>query len=84
MKKRCMCVTILFAFPQRFGSAFEGTVPPHFYGEMAKTDLGCQILQEKNDFAEFAQFIRLHSNESDDTELILKLKSILWAVVCGF
>ncbi|KAJ7761527.1 Rapamycin-insensitive companion of mTOR, N-term-domain-containing protein [Mycena maculata] len=60
--------------------AFEGTVPPHFYGEMAKTDLGCQILQEKQHFAEFAEFIRLHSNESDDTELILKLKSILWAV----
>ncbi|KAJ7107266.1 Rapamycin-insensitive companion of mTOR, N-term-domain-containing protein, partial [Mycena crocata] len=60
--------------------AFEGTVPPHFYGEMAKTDLGCQILQEKGHFAEFAEFIRLHSNESDDTELILKLKSILWAV----
>ncbi|KAJ6559137.1 Rapamycin-insensitive companion of mTOR, N-term-domain-containing protein [Mycena vulgaris] len=60
--------------------AFEGTVPPHFYGEMAKTDLGCQVLQEKGHFAEFAEFIRLHSNESDDTELILKLKSILWAV----
>ncbi|KAJ6537472.1 Rapamycin-insensitive companion of mTOR, N-term-domain-containing protein [Mycena sp. CBHHK59/15] len=60
--------------------AFEGTVPPHFYGEMAKTDLGCQILQEKGHFAEFAEFIRLHSNESDDSELILKLKSILWAV----
>ncbi|KAJ7935708.1 Rapamycin-insensitive companion of mTOR, N-term-domain-containing protein, partial [Mycena leptocephala] len=60
--------------------AFEGTVPPHFYGEMAKTDLGCQILSEKRHFAEFAEFIRLHSNESDDTELILKLKSILWAV----
>ncbi|KAJ7819414.1 Rapamycin-insensitive companion of mTOR, N-term-domain-containing protein [Mycena olivaceomarginata] len=60
--------------------AFEGTVPPHFYGEMAKTDLGCQILQEKGHFAEFAEFIRLHSNESDDTEVILKLKSILWAV----
>ncbi|KAJ7459908.1 Rapamycin-insensitive companion of mTOR, N-term-domain-containing protein [Mycena latifolia] len=60
--------------------AFEGTVPPHFYGEMAKTDLGCQVLQEKGHFAEFAEFIRLHSNESEDTELILKLKSILWAV----
>ncbi|KAJ7095819.1 Rapamycin-insensitive companion of mTOR, N-term-domain-containing protein [Mycena belliarum] len=60
--------------------AFEGTVPPHFYGEMAKTDLGCQILQEKGHFAEFAEFIRLHNNECEDTELILKLKSILWAV----
>ncbi|KAK7048427.1 Rapamycin-insensitive companion of mTOR, N-term-domain-containing protein [Favolaschia claudopus] len=60
--------------------AFEGTVPPHFYGEMAKTDLGCQILHDKGHFSEFAEFIRLHNNESDDTELILKLKSILWAV----
>ncbi|KAJ7175920.1 Rapamycin-insensitive companion of mTOR, N-term-domain-containing protein [Mycena filopes] len=60
--------------------AFDGTVPPHFYGEMAKTDLGCQILQEKGHFAEFAEFIRRHSQESDDTEVILKLKSILWAV----
>ncbi|KAJ7644182.1 Rapamycin-insensitive companion of mTOR, N-term-domain-containing protein [Roridomyces roridus] len=60
--------------------AFEGTVPPHFYGEMAKTDLGCQILQEKGHFAEFAEFIRRHSDENEDPELILKLKSILWVV----
>ncbi|KAF7298974.1 hypothetical protein MIND_00845600 [Mycena indigotica] len=60
--------------------AFEGTVPPHFYGEMSKTDLGCQVLHEKGHFAEFAEFIRLHSNESEDGEMILKLKSILWAV----
>jgi len=62
--------------------SFEGTVPPHFYGEMAKTELGCQILQEKGHFVEFAQFIRKHAHESEDPELIMKLKSILWAVVC--
>ncbi|KAF9004644.1 Rapamycin-insensitive companion of mTOR, N-term-domain-containing protein [Cyathus striatus] len=60
--------------------AFEGTVPPHFYGEMSKTELGCQILQEKGHFTEFSQFIRQHSHESEDADLILKLKSILWAV----
>ncbi|RDB17886.1 Target of rapamycin complex 2 subunit ste20 [Hypsizygus marmoreus] len=60
--------------------AFDGTVPPHFYGEMAKTELGCQILQEKGHFTEFSQFIRKHGEESEDTELIMKLKSILWAV----
>ncbi|KAG6916446.1 hypothetical protein DXG01_006774 [Tephrocybe rancida] len=60
--------------------AFDGTVPPHFYGEMAKTELGCQILQEKGHFTEFSQFIRRHSEESEDMELIMKLKSILWAV----
>ncbi|KAF8967140.1 Rapamycin-insensitive companion of mTOR, N-term-domain-containing protein [Flammula alnicola] len=61
-------------------SEFDGTVPAHFYGEMAKTELGCQVLQEKGHFSEFSQFIRQHSHESEDTDLILKLKSILWAV----
>ena len=62
--------------------AFDGTVPSHFYGEMSKTELGCQVLQEKGHFVDFAHFIRQHGLESDDPELILKLKSILWAVVC--
>jgi len=48
---------------------------------MSKTELGCQILQEKGHFTEFSQFIRLHGLESEDTDLIMKLKSILWAVV---
>jgi len=48
---------------------------------MAKTELGCQVLQEKGHFAEFAQFIRQHSREYEDTDIIMKLKSILWAVV---
>ncbi|KZS93708.1 hypothetical protein SISNIDRAFT_454123 [Sistotremastrum niveocremeum HHB9708] len=59
---------------------FEGTVPPHFYGEMTKTELGCQVLAEKGHFAEFAHYIRQHGLESEDTDLILKLKSVLWAV----
>ena len=56
-------------------------VPPHFYGVMAKTDLGCHVLQEKGHFPDFAQFIRQHGLESDDPDIIMKLKSILWAVV---
>ncbi|KAI0755187.1 Rapamycin-insensitive companion of mTOR, N-term-domain-containing protein [Daedaleopsis nitida] len=60
--------------------AFDGVVPPHFYGVMAKTDLGCEVLQEKGHFSEFAHFIRRHGLESEDQDLILKLKSILWAV----
>jgi len=59
---------------------FDGTVPAHFYGEMAKTEVGCQVLQEKGHFVEFSQFIKHHGNESEDTDLISKLKSILWAV----
>lgn len=73
---------LLLVYIDTWDSAFDGAVPPHFYGEMAKTDLGCQILQEKGHFTEFAQFIRQHGTESDDTDLIMKLKSILWAVVC--
>ncbi|KAG8904203.1 hypothetical protein FRB99_002106 [Tulasnella sp. 403] len=59
---------------------FDGTVPPHFYGEMAKTELGCQVLSDKGHFAEFAHFIRQHGLESEDFDLIVKLKSVLWAV----
>ncbi|KAF8631052.1 hypothetical protein AX15_002660 [Amanita polypyramis BW_CC] len=61
-------------------SPFEGTVPPHFYGEMSKTELGCQVLQEKGHFSDFSQFIRQHGYEDLDAEIIMKLKSILWAV----
>lgn len=61
--------------------AFEGAVPPHFYGEMSKTELGCQVLQEKGHFSDFSQFIRQHGQEEKDSEIIMKLKSILWAVV---
>ncbi|KAG8875681.1 hypothetical protein FRB97_004816 [Tulasnella sp. 331] len=56
------------------------TVPPHFYGEMAKTELGCQVLSDKGHFAEFAHFIRQHGLESEDLDVIVKLKSVLWAV----
>lgn len=62
-------------------SVFDGTVPPHFYGELTKTEEGCQILQETGHFAEFAQFIRQHGLEEEDVDLLNKLKSVLWAVV---
>lgn len=48
---------------------------------MAKTELGCQVLQDKEHFCEFAQYIRKHGCESEDQTIILKLKSVLWAVV---
>ncbi len=60
--------------------AQDGVVPPHFYGELTKTPEGCQLLQRKGHFAEFAHFIRQHGAESSDSELINKLKSVLWAV----
>ncbi|KAJ1021886.1 hypothetical protein NDA16_003648 [Ustilago loliicola] len=71
-----------FAPPSSIGAdpLHDGVVPPHFYGELAKTPEGCQILQQKGHFAEFAHFIRQHGAEALDSELINKLKSVLWAV----
>lgn len=61
--------------------AFDGTAPPHFYGELVKTDEGCDMLEESGHFPEFADFIRQHGLEDFDPEIIDKLKSVLWAVV---
>jgi len=60
--------------------SFTGVVPLHFYGELTKTTEGCKILEEKGHFDEFAQFILACKDEEEDTEVILKLKSCLWAV----
>ncbi|KAE8226380.1 hypothetical protein CF319_g1021 [Tilletia indica] len=60
--------------------SFDGTVPPHFYGELAKTAEGCALLAEKGHLNEFASFIRRHGKESEDMEILAKLKSVLWTV----
>ncbi|CAO1616039.1 unnamed protein product [Sympodiomycopsis kandeliae] len=57
-----------------------GPAPPHFYGELAKTPDGCEVLNEKGHFLEFSHFIRHHGMESTDLEILAKLKSVLWAV----
>ncbi|CAG8628166.1 8090_t:CDS:10, partial [Acaulospora morrowiae] len=59
---------------------FDGMSPAHFYGELTKTEEGCQLLREKGHFSEFANFIREHGMERRDAVIISKLKSILWAV----
>ncbi|KIM25763.1 hypothetical protein M408DRAFT_203761 [Serendipita vermifera MAFF 305830] len=59
---------------------FDGIAPPHFYGEMVKTELGCQVLHDKGHFSDFTHFIRQHGYDSDDSDIILRLKSVLWAV----
>lgn len=64
-----------------FLSDFEDMVPPHFYGEMAKSPLGSQVLAEKGHFTEFSEFVRQHGLEDEDVEIISKLKSVLWAIV---
>lgn len=60
---------------------FDGKPPPHFYGELVKTPEGCEILADSGHFARFADFIQQHGLEDYDTEVIARLKSVLWAVV---
>lgn len=68
--------------PSSISNEFDGTVPPHFYGELVKTDEGRAILAQKGHFMEFAEFIRMHGlDDGEDLEIIAHLKSVLWAVV---
>lgn len=57
-----------------------GLVPPHFYRELARTTEGCRLLKEKGHFEQFTLFIKEHCMESEDPEIVTKLKGCLWAV----
>ncbi|KAF4553712.1 Target of rapamycin complex 2 subunit ste20-like protein [Elsinoe fawcettii] len=57
-----------------------GTVPPHFYKELTRTAEGCELLRSKGHFEEFTATIMDCGLESEDPELILKVKGCLWAV----
>ncbi|KAF8942829.1 hypothetical protein BGZ47_006093 [Haplosporangium gracile] len=52
----------------------------HFYGELTKTEEGCQLLRAKGHFSDYARYIREHCAECKDPNIIGELKSILWAV----
>ncbi|KAI1144131.1 Rapamycin-insensitive companion of mTOR, N-term-domain-containing protein [Hypoxylon sp. FL0543] len=55
-------------------------VPPHFYRELSRTKEGCKLLEDKGHFEEFASTIREYGMQSEDSELITKVKGCLWAV----
>ncbi|KAI1769575.1 Rapamycin-insensitive companion of mTOR, N-term-domain-containing protein [Hypoxylon sp. FL1150] len=55
-------------------------VPPHFYRELSRTKEGCKLLEEKGHFEEFASTIRDYGMQSEDHELMTKVKGALWAV----
>ncbi|KAK4226097.1 Rapamycin-insensitive companion of mTOR, N-term-domain-containing protein [Podospora fimiseda] len=55
-------------------------VPPHFYRELTRTQEGCRLLSDKGHFDEFAATIREHGMQSDDPEMLVKVKGCLWAV----
>lgn len=55
-------------------------VPPHFYRELTRTREGCKLLSDKGHFEEFAVTIREHGMQTEDAELMIKVKGCLWAV----
>jgi len=73
--------------PNRIGVFEDGTdgdtdahIPPHFYRELTRTEEGCKLLSDKGHFDEFAATIRDYGMQSDDAEMITKVKGCLWAV----
>ncbi|CAO3594443.1 unnamed protein product [Absidia cylindrospora] len=60
--------------------AGDGLSPPHFYGELTKTEEGCTLLRDKGHFQLFTNYIRDYSLEPQDAETMQQLKSVLWAV----
>jgi len=55
-------------------------VPPHFYRELTRTEEGCRLLSSKGHLNEFSDTIREHGMQSEDAELLVKVKGCLWAV----
>lgn len=58
----------------------DGKVPEHFYRELARTKEGCKLLRDKGHFEEFTTIILEQGRETEDPEVILKVKGSLWAV----
>lgn len=58
----------------------DGLSPPHFYGELTKTEEGCQLLRDKGHFQLFVQYIRSYSLDNQDIDALQQLKAVLWAV----
>ena len=57
-----------------------GIVPPHFYRELTRTVEGCRLLSSSGHFDEFVATIQNSWSESEDPEVMLKVKGCLWAV----
>jgi hypothetical protein len=60
----------------------DGLTPPHFYGELTKTEEGCHLLREKGHFKLFSNFVRNFSleNHAAAEESLNQLKAVLWAL----
>lgn len=57
-----------------------GIAPPHFYRELTRTVEGCRLLSNSGHFDDFVATIQSGWSESEDVEVMLKVKGCLWAV----
>ena len=58
----------------------DARVPAHFYRELARTEEGCKLLRDKGHFEDFTTCIRDFGMQTEDPEILLKVKGCLWAV----
>ncbi|KAH9452898.1 hypothetical protein Pst134EB_016847 [Puccinia striiformis f. sp. tritici] len=61
-------------------ASVDGSLPPHFYGELVKTAEGREMLSSKGHFNEFLKTIRHHGLEESNLEIINHVKTALWAI----
>lgn len=59
---------------------FDSRMPAHFYGELAKTAEGVELLLEKGHFARNVDLLDTHWHEDEDAAIIQKVKAALWAI----
>lgn len=57
-----------------------GLLPPHFYRELARTEEGCKLLAQSGHFYEFAAIIRDFDLDDEESEILVKVKSSMWAI----
>ena len=70
----------LSPFDDEADAETDGHIPPHFYRELTRTQEGCRLLSDKGHFDEFVSTIREYGMQSEDPELLTKVKGCLWAV----
>lgn len=70
----------LFEAVEEEADFHDSHVPTHFYRELTRTEEGCRLLSDKGHFEEFVATIRAHGMQSEDLDLVKKVKGCLWAV----
>lgn len=73
---------LMYTYTRTCRQPGDGLTPPHFYGELTKTEEGCNLLRERGHFKLFADYVRNFSLEKhDQVEASLgQLKAVLWAL----